>query len=472
MSLRSRLVIGSVAVLLIGMLATGVVTMIVLRQVLVSGLDERLASISAAVSSDLADGALDEDVAARYGPTVIQVRSADGTTVVHNLSTKGVVVPRSRLELDGSGRASYGMGRSAGAGTGDAMSLWRLRISRTSDGQELLVGLPLGDFNQAFGRLVRAESVIIGVLSLIMMVIAARLIRNGLLPLERIAQDAAAVGNGDLDRRIEAGASGTEIGRLSEALNRMLRRLSDAFDEQRRSEQRLRDFVADASHELNTPIATIRGYAELFRHGAADDPEQLRMSMSRIESEAGRMGVLVDELLELARLDDGPELERSPVRLDRLAAELVENARTVDPGRPMRLTVKDTSVHGDEALLRRLLSNLLANVSRHTPAGAPAAVRVTHHDRSTVIEVADSGPGIPAEARERIFERFYRPRRDRARGGSGLGLAIVDAIATAHGGTATVLPYGIDRGHGATFVITLPDPGAGTATPPPPAPQQ
>src|SRR5207247_3178255 len=194
---------------------------------------------------------------------------------------------------------------------------------------------------------------------------------------------------------VEPADETTEVGRLGMALNTMLSHIESAFEQRRRSEERLRRFVADASHELRTPLTSIRGYAELFRRGAGSRPEDLAKSLANIDAEASRMGVLVDDLLLLARLDQGRPLEREPVDLAELAAEAVDAARTLEPERPIELVAPDELVVvGDPARLRQVLDNLLANVRAHTPPRAGVTVRVARSDGRAAIEIADQGPGL------------------------------------------------------------------------------
>ncbi len=228
----------------------------------------------------------------------------------------------------------------------------------------------------------------------------------------------------------------------------------------RRSEDRMRRFVADASHELRTPLTSIRGFAELYRHEAPDLDEAARL-LRRIEDEATRMGILVDDLLLLARLDQQRPLERRPVDLLSLAAGAVLDAQTLAPDREIDLVRLDDSedpvtVRGDEARLHQVIANLVDNVLRHTPAGTAFRVGVGEVEGNVVVEVADEGPGLPVKDAERVFERFYRADPSRTRsgsGGAGLGLSIAAALAQAHGGVITV---DSEPGRGATFRVTLP----------------
>ncbi len=249
--------------------------------------------------------------------------------------------------------------------------------------------------------------------------------------------------------------SSTEVGRLGRSLNDMLGQIETAFAARRDSEDRLRRFLADASHELRTPLAAIRGYAELFRIGAADDPETLARAMSRIESEAVRMGVLVEDLLLLAQLDQVPEPRRVLVDLSQLAEQAVDDLRVTAPGRVVSLQTGDhATVLGDPDQLRQLLANLTRNAVIHTPAGTPVALSVDRRGDDVVLVVRDYGPGLPAGAGEALFERFWRSEggRTRGRGGAGLGLAIADAIVRAHLGT---IAADNAPGGGARFVVTL-----------------
>lgn len=304
----------------------------------------------------------------------------------------------------------------------------------------------------------------IGVAVLVVVGIAGfAVVHRSLRPLLEVEQTAAAIAAGQLDRRVPERDPRTEVGRLSLALNGMLTQIQQAVassessaETARSSEDRMRRFITDASHELRTPLTTIRGFAELYRQGAARD---VAMLLSRIESEASRMGLLVDDLLLLARLDVQRPLEHHRVDLLALASDAVHDARAIDPKRTVTMEVLDgpgtPEVLGDEPRIRQVLSNLVANALQHTPTSAAVIVRVGTDGDDAVIEVADRGPGMSQQDASRVFERFYRTDSSRARasGGTGLGLSIVDSLVHAHGGTVSVKTA---PGQGCCFRVTLP----------------
>ena len=239
----------------------------------------------------------------------------------------------------------------------------------------------------------------------------------------------------------------------------MLERLEDAFARRDRSEAQLRRFVSGASHELRTPLTSIRGYAALFRRGAQDNPQDLAKSMARIESEATRMGMLIDDMLLLARLDEQRPLERRHVDLAQIAHDAVQDARARNPDQQIDLHAPaPLIVLGDEQRLRQVAANLVVNAQIHTPPGTPVHVRTAVHDGQAIMTVSDEGEGIDPDDHAHVFERFYRGRSTAAHSaspeaaGSGLGLAIVAAIVSAHEGTASVRS---EPGEGTTFEITL-----------------
>jgi two-component system OmpR family sensor kinase len=319
-----------------------------------------------------------------------------------------------------------------------------------------IIAVPLREVDQTLNRLLLVEAlVIVGVL-LALGAAAFFVVKVGLRPLDRIAVTAGEIAAGQLDRRVSPATQGTEIGRLGLALNAMLERLEQAFAARTESEERLRSFIADASHELRTPLASIRGYAELFRIGAAADPAETANAMRRIEGEAERMGVLVEDLLTLARLDEAPVRERRPVELRELARDTVADAGATAPRRAITLIAeRPVTVLADPLQLQQVLANLLRNALVHTPDATPIEVSIERARGTATISVRDHGPGVPAAARERLFERFWRaePGRERGRAGAGLGLAIASAIVDAHHGRIGVHDA---PGGGAVFVVELP----------------
>ncbi|MCL2532791.1 MAG: HAMP domain-containing histidine kinase [Nocardiaceae bacterium] len=339
---------------------------------------------------------------------------------------------------------------------------WR-EMSVSSPVGTTTVAMKLTDIDETVDRLVVLQ---IGIGAVVLVVLGGAahfVVRRSLRPLREVEETAARIAAGDLHRRVPEWDQRTEVGRLSSALNGMLAQIQSAFattaaseESARRSEERMRRFVADASHELRTPLATIRGFAELYRQGAASDTG---MVMSRIEDQATRMGLLVEDLLLLARMDAQRPFERHPVDLLSVAADSVHDARAIAPHRQIRLEFLPDSgpaeVMGDDARLRQVAGNLVNNALQHTPDTAEVTVRVGTAGDAAILEVADTGPGLSDDDAARVFERFYRADESRTRssGGSGLGLSIVAAIVKAHGGAVTVDSA---PGKGATFRVRLP----------------
>jgi two-component system OmpR family sensor kinase len=333
---------------------------------------------------------------------------------------------------------------------------YRVLADASPGGGTTVAAVPLTETDATLHRLLRTSALVIAAILLVLGAGAWWLVRIGLRPLERMGGTAGAIAAGDLSRRVETATPRTEVGRLGLALNQMLDRLEEAFAKQRASEDRLRRFLADASHELRTPLASIRGYAELFRIGAARDPADTKKAMSRIESEAARMGVLVEDLLTLARLDEVREVIREDVDLVRLAGDAVDDARATAPDREIDLESDGRAVvAGDPHQLRQVFANLLRNALVHTPAGTPVAVTVSHDGPTTVLEVRDYGPGLPTGDDGALFDRFWRAEHGRERGkaGAGLGLAIVAGIVAAHDGSVSAENA---PGGGARFTVRLP----------------
>jgi two-component system OmpR family sensor kinase len=347
---------------------------------------------------------------------------------------------------------------------------WRVVALSVVDSNDrsavVVIGLPLAPVDSVMEHAVLVV-VGVGLLTLVLaFLIATWSISRSFRPLARVEKTAAAIAAGDLSRRVEIENPSTEVGRLGSSLNAMLAHIETAFAARMASEERMRRFAADASHELRTPLVTIRGFSELYRHGALSTPEDVATAMGRIESEAKRMGTMVEDLLLLARIDEQRPLARKPVDLLLLAHDAVVDTQASDRSRAISLSGLDggpataAPVLGDEAKLRQVLGNLVGNALRYTPEGSPIELAVgvrTSEDgrRHSVIEVRDHGPGVPEEEAARIFERFYRADTSRTRetGGSGLGLAIVAAIVGSHSGTVQATRT---DGGGATLVVSLP----------------
>jgi len=372
----------------------------------------------------------------------------------------------------------------------DGRSDWRVIAiagPASAGGGYAVVGQSLSEVRQTTDQLLLIDA---GVSVLVLALLAGGawfVVRLGLRPLTEMEELATDISAGNLSGRVADTDSHTEPGRLGLALNSMLTRIETEVDARTASERRLRQFVADASHELRTPLTSIRGFAELYRRGGAPAGPALDETMSRIESEAGRMGVLVEDMLMLARLDQQRPPALRPVDLLEIAADTIRDAHARVPGRPVKLagleddtdTFEPATVLGDEHGLRQVAINLVANALQHTPARAQVTVRVgrlpARPPRSTtvlsgpatvrpglplaVFEVTDDGPGVPPAHAPRVFERLYRADSSRTRGkggGSGLGLSIVAAIVHGHGGWVELDE---PRGGGATFRVLLPTSG-------------
>lgn len=336
---------------------------------------------------------------------------------------------------------------------------FRAAAESVRSGEKVVVAIPITDTEATIHRLLLVEAIVILFVLGLLGVAAWLLVGLGLRPLDRMGRTADAIAGGDLSHRVEPATEKSEIGRLGLALNRMLHSLEGAFKEREASEARLRQFLADASHELRTPLVSIRGYAELYRLGVTPDEEEVKRSMERIEQEAARMGVLVEDMLSLARLDETHDNPHGPVDFAEVAAGAVRDAEVAAPGRTISLAVDGRQlVSGDADQLQQVLANLLRNAIVHTPDGTPIDVSIARSGDDVRLDVRDHGEGLPDGAGEHIFERFWRSEggRERGKAGSGLGLAIVAEIVSAHGGR--VHAKNSEAGKGAVFSVWLPVP--------------
>ncbi|MEU0386153.1 sensor histidine kinase [Streptomyces chartreusis] len=351
-----------------------------------------------------------------------------------------------------------------GAGT------YRLRACEVEPGVVLVSAAPMADIEDTVGQLITIQVVTFALALLALVVFGRRMLRRGLKPLSDMASTAHGITSHDLTEsaarlplRADGRDGGPEVDELRTAFNTMLEHIDDSLAVRAEAEQRLRRFVADASHELRTPLMSVRGYADLFQYAAANAPEERDRHLARLRAEAARMGILLDDLLLLARLD-AAEVE-APLRLqDADLVELVQQAadafRASRPDHPLTVTTGPVAlpVRLDPQRVRQVLDNLLANAAVHTPPGTPVSVDVTVTSDTALVRIADAGPGIPAEDQERVFDRFYRvdKARSRDRGGSGLGLAVAQSLVRAHGGRIE-----LNSEPGATvFTVRLPLDGA------------
>jgi len=486
--LRITIVVVLLTLVTAALLASGLVATTIMRGYLTDRVDSQLSDAAKMISAQKEigpDGPPPPPPPNQRGPRlpsvfILQTFEADGTKSVDGRFREPLRPTEAEPQLPtmtlaqvvARGDEPFNTGAVSGSGT--------FRVIATPlqnrDGY-IMVAQNLGDIDQTIQRLVGVQ-IAAGIILLVLLAgVGTWVVRRSLRGLEDVEHTAVAIAGGDLGRRVPQRDPRTEVGRLSLALNQMLGQIETAFaqrtasefaarkseevarrseDNARQSEERMRRFIADASHELRTPLTSIRGFAELTRQrGSAADPA----TMKRIEDEAKRMGLLVDDLLLLARLDQQRPLQHQPVDLLTLAGDSVHDVRAVQPGRQVELRILPGSgapvVEGDEARLRQVLGNLVSNALHYTPHDAPITISVGTRDGEAILEVADTGPGLSAEQKARVFERFYRAdsARTRATGGSGLGLSIVAALVAAHNGNVTVSDT---PGGGATFTVHLP----------------
>jgi len=473
LSLRARLVVGVIVLAAVGLLAADVATYKSLSSFLIHRTDTTLDAAHVAVEHALfqrppgpggGPGNTIDTLAAAAPGAYIQLRKLDGTVVGSQAIpqfSQQETPPPPRLPASitvpaagpsGGDRVRY---FTVSAQSGGSRYRVRASIEPQASTYLLIVATSLSSVDSTLHQLLLIELAVTAAVLVAIALLGLWVVRLGLRPLVEIEETAGAIAAGDLSRRVERADERTEVGRLGLALNAMLSQIESAFRAREASEQRLRRFVSDASHELRTPLTAVRAYAELFARGADKRPDDLARAMTGISRESERMSLLVDDLLLLARLDEGRPLERKDVELERVVGDAVETARTVEPDRPIELHAEHAVVVGDRDRLRQVVDNLLANARSHTPAGAPVEVSVASVNGDAVIEVADHGPGMSPEDVGRVFERFYRADASRSRGsgGVGLGLSIVAAVAEAHGGTASASS---EPGAGTTFRVTLP----------------
>jgi two-component system OmpR family sensor kinase len=473
--LSGRLVAIIAALLLLGLAAISAATLTALRVQLVSQVDEELTGSARGIAQRVLDQITRGDGEDQFLPSnfFVRIEMADGTerTIINDDVEASLGVPRTpAADLDALRDAAEPLEPVTLAGRGTTVP-WRAVVLPVSgpDGQVVgaaTVALPLAAEEKTLARTAQLVAMAGLGIAAFGAVAAWLAVRRSLRPLREIEATAGAIAAGDLSRRVPAAPPSTEVGSLALSLNAMLAQIEQSFAARAASERRMRRFVSDASHELRTPLSTIRGYGELYRMGGVEDVDQ---AMGRIETEAKRMGNLVEDLLQLARLDEGRPLVLSQVDLAAVARDAVADLGALAPDRPAAVVPLDQDdaaagtgdvgavpVTADADRVRQVVANLVGNVVQHTPAGTPVEIAVGVPEPGwALLEVRDHGPGIAEEDAPRVFERFYRvdPSRTRSSGGSGLGLAIVAAVVGAHAGGVRVLPT---PGGGTTVQVALP----------------
>ena len=490
-TLRTRLTAGILVLLVVSCAVIGIATSITLQGFLDSRLDQQLKEAGSRIEVSLEDpdGSVGPGRAPAPGGEPGVQGQAVGTLAarIRNGSIDSAFVVRdnagevslANVALTPADRSALlQLAPDASPTTTDLSSLgdYRLRATRGLDGDIHVAGLPMEGIESTVRSLQATELVVFALALLVTGLAGAGWVTLSLRPLQRVTMTARQVtslplGRGavELPHRVPETYPRTEVGQLSAAFNQMLGHVETALEQREGSEARLRRFVADASHELRTPLAGIRSYAELARRNTEPVPDEVSHALGRVESEAIRMGLLVDDLLLLARLDAGRPLEQEDVDLTRLAIEVTDDARVSGPDHRWSLDLPDEPLvaRGDEQRLHQVVGNLLSNARIHTPAGTSVVVRLAADPQEAnrvLLTVGDDGPGIPPELQANVFERFVRAddSRSRAKGSTGLGLAIAYAVVNAHGGKLTL----VSDPNGTEFRISLPagdGPGRGAA---------
>jgi len=464
LSLRGRLLIGVIALTVAGLVVSDIATFTSLQNFLIGRIDTQLNNGHNEATRALGGpgpGPGDRQTSTFPVGTVVERVRPDGTVVSYAVtyptgstpSDARPVLPKS-LPSNGADNpvAPYTV-----AGTHDVS---QFRVTDWTEnyfqGDFVVLAIPTTDVQTTLNQLLLLEALVtLGVVAA-MAILAWLIISLGLRPLQRMGAAAGEIAAGDYSRRVKPASPRTEIGRLGLALNAMLSQIEAAFDQRTASERRLRRFIADASHELRTPLTSIRGYSEMLRRGASESPADSDLARRRIEEESVRMSALVDDMLLIARLDQGRPLETRAVDLHAIASDAAADARAVAPQRTITLQGPATVlVRGDDTRLRQVVGNLVRNALVHTPSTSPIEIAVGTQNGTAQLSVVDHGPGLRPEDREKIFEPFYRadPSRSRDSGGAGLGLSIVNAVVVAHGGRVAVKET---SGGGATFEVGLP----------------
>jgi two-component system OmpR family sensor kinase len=470
-SLRFQLVLLVLALLSISFIAVGGVTAIALRHFLVDRLDQQLVAAGDRFSLSLEhpdDHDADDDDS-QFNSVEGQAAGTLGARVLKGTVTAAGIVASHDQDnhasvSDADKRVLVALPVSTHPRTVRLPGLgdYRMTVMAGDDGDLLLTGLPEHPVDETIDRLLLIEISVFAAALIVVGAAATVSVRLSLRPLHRVADTARAVsllplstGTGSLPERAAVTAPHTEAGQVADAFNHMLEHIEAALRDRHASEDRLRQFIADASHELRTPVAVVRSHAEYAQRAGGELPDAVTEALTRITSESDRMGHLVEDLLTLARLDSGRPLEHEPVDVTRLVLDAVSDARVRSPSHHWRLELPEDElfVDGDPRALHQVAANLLANAAAHTPSATTVTATVSSGPETVVFSVHDDGPGVPEDVASRIFDRFVRADSARAHSeGSGLGLSIVAAIVEVHRGTVSV----DSRPGSTTFTVSLP----------------
>ncbi|MGN8049890.1 sensor histidine kinase [Curtobacterium sp. 22159] len=511
MTLRRRLVLSIVALVVAVSAVIGAGSIIALASIQTGAIDGQLSKATNRASTKFGEGQQNPNGQRPNDDALQPLGQAAGTLTAYYFSgggAGGIVLTEdsSRLQLSSAQLARLGQVKvgvaPATMDLGGSLGKYRVAAVQVDNpvfgAAVLVVGLPMSPVYESVWSLLLVVLIVVVAALVAGSVVAAVVVRRSLRPLERVAETASSVARMPLDRstalddvRVPDADPRTEVGRVGAAFNRMLGHIAGAMQARERSEQKVRQFVADASHELRTPLASVRGYAELTRRMGADLPQDVVYAMSRIESESKRMTSMVEDLLLLARLDEGREIQFDDVDLTGLVLDAVNDAHAASPEHPIEMDVPSTPVvvAGDAARLHQVIVNLVTNARTHTPDGTRITVGLAGRGDGVDLTVRDTGQGIDPEFLPKLFERFARADSSRSRtaGSTGLGLAIVDAVVQAHGGSVEVtsepgdtvftvhLPTEQAHASEAGAAPAVPDPAAGpdpAAVPDPAAPAQ
>ena len=463
MRLQTRLVATFILLLLGVVMIVGIVVVGSSRSVLLGPIDEELVLVQSGITDKLLKS---DDLLKRFtvtdDPNLPPVKSAQAIVIV-DISERVVSAQSSGFTDDPDPLPGIeffadlvARGGIATIPSEDGTLNYRAFGWVNDEGEIGVLAVPIGEVDAAVDGIVRTFLLTAGVVALLGGIATWWAVRRELRPVDQMVDTAIAIAGGDLTQRVHDVDSSTELGRLGAALNEMLVQIEDAITQEKAAKERLTNFIADASHELRTPIAAVLGYSELYRNGALLEKKDIDNAMRRIGTETSRMERLVADLLLLARLDQPQAMVPVPVNLAAVVRDAVTDSQAIDPDHPITVIGSDSvRVIGDEQRLTQVVANLLANARVHTPKGTQVTVTLREEDSRVILDVVDDGPGLPEKDADKLFERFYRidSSRSRSSGGAGLGLAIVAAIVAAHDGT---IEAANQEGHGARVTLTLP----------------